>query len=241
VLCSSMWRYVGCLLMLCTVALDRGHAAGLSPRCVDPPSNSAPFFAAEQAQTAPTAVETSIWKTITVGGSKGVNAIREAMETAPCRIQIGDDANEILGRQAFPFIKKPVELDLVVLSVFELGFGDRDSRKAVQVPLHEIYARAAALGFDLCPAEVGPALRLNYLDQPLGEFLHIAMKPVARYTGELVSFTVGAGGAELLLIGGSGDPDVMYPAVVRFVFVRPRADTIVSGAPRENAESLAKR
>jgi hypothetical protein len=163
------------------------------------------------------------------------------METAPCRIQIGDDANEILGRPAFPFIKKPVEFDLVVLSVFELGFGDQASRKAVQVSLHEIYTRAAALRFHMSPAEVGPALRLNSLDQPVGEFLHIAMKPVARYTGELVSFTVGAGGAELLLVGANGDPDVMYPAVVRFVFVRPRADTIVSGAPRENAESFAKR
>jgi hypothetical protein len=74
------------------------------------------------------------------------------------------DADEILGRPAFPFIKSPVELDLVVLSVFKLGFSDRAS-------LHDIYARAVAQGFELCPAEVGPALRLNYLDQPLGEFL----------------------------------------------------------------------
>jgi hypothetical protein len=234
-LCLVIRQCARHLVVFLPLALLTGQAAGQPPRCVNPPSSS------QQPQTAPTALETPIWKTITVGGSKSVNSIREAMETAPCRIQIGDDANEILGRPAFPFIKKPIELDLVVLSVFELGFGDQASRKAVQVSLHEIYARAAALGFDLCPAEVGPALRLNYLDQPVGEFLHIAMKSVARYTGELVSFTVGAGGAELLLVGGNGDPDVMYPAVVRFVFVRPRADTIVSGAPRENAESFAKR
>ena len=65
---------------------------------------------------------------------------------------------------------------IVFLSVFELGFGDEAS-------LHDIYARAVALGFELCPAEVGPALRLNYLDQPPGDFLHIAMKPVAKYNG----------------------------------------------------------
>ena len=239
-LCTFLWRSLRCLVVLFTAAFYTGHAAGQSQtQCPNSPVAPTPAVFAPAKQ--PTALETPIWKTIAVGGSKGVNAIRVAMETAPCPVWTGDEADEILGRPAFPFIRKPIELDLVVLSVFELGFGDQASRKAVQVSLHEIYARAASLGFDLCPAEVGPALRLNYLDQPVGEFLHIAMKPVARYTGELVSFTVGAGGAELLLVGGNGDPGVMYPAVVRFVFVRPRADTIVSGTPRENAESLAKR
>jgi hypothetical protein len=193
------------------------------------------------------ASETQVWKTITVGGSKGVNAVRVAMEIAPCPIFIGDDADEILGRPAFPFLKQPNELDLVVLSVFELGFGDRDARKevelgaGVEISLRDIYARAVSLGFELCPAEVGPALRLQYLDQPTGEFLHIAMKPVARYSGELVNLTVGRGGTTLLLVGGNGDPDVMHPGVVRFVFVQPRADTIVSGTPRVNGGGLATR
>ena len=43
----------------------------------------------------------------------------------------------------------------------------------------------------------------------MGEFLNIAMHPVARYTGELVDFTVGNGGAGLLLIGGDGNPDMV--------------------------------
>ena len=118
-LCSFMGRYVGRLLVLFSVALCAGHAAGQSPRC---PSALVPAVAAEQTQAPPTALETPIWKTITIGGFKGVNATREAMEAAPCRILVGDDADEILGRPAFPFIKTPVELDLVVLLVFKLGF-----------------------------------------------------------------------------------------------------------------------
>jgi hypothetical protein len=174
------------------------------------------YVAAEQTQVEPTAVETPIWKTITIGGSKGVNAIRDALDR-PCHTTIADDADEILGRPAFPFIKTPVELDLVVLSVSELGFGDEAS-------LHDIYARAFALGFELCPAEVGPALRLNYLDQPPGDFLHIAMKPVARYNGALIDFTVAKayGGVGFLLLGGDARPDIMLPGADRFVFVRPR-------------------
>jgi hypothetical protein len=228
-----------------SVALYTGQAPGQSQAQCPIPLEAralAVYAAVKQSQAPPTALETPIWKTITVGGSKGVNAVRAAMEAAPCSIWISDEADEILGRPAFPFIRTPVELDLVVLSVFELGFGDQASRNNSelgfrdQASLHDIYTRALSLGFELCPAEVGPALRLNYLDQPLGEFLHIAMKPVARYTGELVHFTVGGGGAGLLLVGGNGDPDVMHLGVVRLVFVRPHSDEFASGP-----HDLAKR
>jgi hypothetical protein len=215
---SVIWRCVRQIVVLFPVALCTGHVAGQSPtQCTNLPAASAPpsYVAADQTPAVPSALETPIWKTITVGGYKGVNAIREAMDTAPCPIWIGDWADEVLGRPAFPFNKTPFELDLVVLAAFELGFGHRAS-------LNDIHARAVALGFELCPAEVGPALRLSYVDQPIGEFLHIAMTPVTRYSGELVDFTVGNGGAGLLLVGGNGHPDVMLPGAARFVFVRPR-------------------
>ena len=247
-LSSVIWRCARHLVVFLPVALFTGQAAGQSPRCLDPSAAPAPAFAVEPTQTLPTALETSIWKTITVGGSKGVNAIREAMEAGPCSIWISEEADEILGRPAFPFIKAPVELDLVVLSVSELGFGDPASGNdielgaTVRASLHDIYVRAVSLGFELCPAEVGPALRLDYLDQPLGEFLHIAMKPVARYTGELVNFVVGGGGLGLLLVGGNGDPDVIQPGVVSFVFVRPRSDALVHGpTPQLNVDNLSQR
>jgi hypothetical protein len=216
----AFWRCVGELAVLLPVVLGAGHASGQPPtECPNSAAAPAPAFyvAAEQTQVVPTALETPIWKTITVGGSKGVNAIREALETAPCHMAIADDADEILGRPAFPFIKSPVELDLVVLSVFELGFGDETS-------LHDIYARAEALGFELCPAEVGPALRLSYLDQPPGDFLHIAMKPVAKYSGALIDFTVAKayGSVGFLLLGGDARPDMVLSGAERFVLVRPR-------------------
>jgi hypothetical protein len=234
-LCSVIWRRARHLVVFLPVALFTGQAAGQSPRCLDPSAAPALALAAEQTHALLTALETPIWKTITVGGSKGVNAIRAAIETAPCYVRISEEADEILGRPAFPFIKAPVELDLVVLSVSELGFGnpassdDAELGARVQVSLQDIYVRAISLGFELCPAEVGPALRLDYLDQPLGEFLHIAMKPVARYTGELVNFVVGGGGLGFLLVGGNGDPDVIQPGVVSFVFVRPRSGALVHG------------
>jgi hypothetical protein len=97
------------------------------------------------------------------------------------------------------------------------------------------------MGFELSPAEIGPALRLQYLDQPHGEFLQIAMNPVARYTGELIGFDVARAGTGLLLLGGDADPATTVPGAFRFVFVRPRPDTIVSGTPLVNGGGLAKR
>jgi len=213
---TVFWRCVSGLAVVFPIVVYAVHASGQTPATC-PTAVRTPATSAAPTQTVSVASETQIWKTITVGGSRGVNAVRKAMETAPCPMAIADDADEILGRPAFPFIKTPVELDLVVLSVFELGFGDEAS-------LHDIYARAVALGFELCPAEVGPALRLNYLDQPPGDFLHIAMKPVAKYNGALIDLTVakGYGSVGFLLLGGDARPDMMQPGADRFVFVRPR-------------------
>jgi hypothetical protein len=232
--------------MVFAIALYTGHASAQpQTQCTNASAARPPTI--EVARQPPLALETPIWKTITVGGSKGVNAIRVAIEAAPCPMTIGDEADEALGRPAFPFFKTPFELDLVVLSAFDLGFGDETSRNdlelgaSVEVSLHDIYARAVALGFDLCPAEVGPALRLHYLDQPLDEFLRIAMKPVALYSGALVAFTVGNGGATLLLAGRNGHPDVKVPGATRFVFVRPPPDTVAGGVARDGANNLVKR
>src|SRR5262245_8442749 len=243
VLCPVVTRYMRYLVVVLFFAAYAGHAAGQSQtQCSKAPS--APLLAA---YTTPIALETAIWKTITVGGSKGVNAIRQAMDSAPCPIFIGDEADEILGRPAFPFNKTPFELDLVVLSVFDLGFGDPISRNdielgaSVEASLRDIYARAPSLGLSLCPAEVGPALRLNYLDHPLGEYLHLAMQPVARDSGELIDFRIGNGGAGLMLVGGNGHSDVKFPGATRFVFVRPRAGAVTAVAVHQSGENLVDR
>jgi hypothetical protein len=158
------------------------------------------------------ASELPIWKTITVGQHRGVNAVRNALDEA--RIAVGDSADEILGRPAFAFARERRQLDLVLLSVAALGFGQGGT-------LADIHARAVRLGFELCPEEVGPQLRLQYLNQPVGEFLHVAMQPQRTYGGELIDFTLANSGAGLSLLGGSARPDLVVARNVVFVFVRP--------------------
>lgn len=174
---------------------------------------ASPVFAQAPNLELKTASELPIWKTITLGLHRNVNAVRDALDAA--NIAVGDSADEILGRPAFTFANERKELNLVVLSVAALGFG------ADGGTLADIHARAVRLGFELCPEEVGPQLRLQYLNQPLGEFLHVAMKPQLTYRGDPVDFTLANGGARLSLLGGSARPNLVISARAAFVFVRP--------------------
>jgi hypothetical protein len=146
---------------------------------------------------------------------------------------MGASVDEAIGRPTFSFTPTNVALDLVVVAVAELGFGEDGTS------IDSIYARARSLGLELCPPDLGLALRLNYLNQPRGEFLHIAMRPVALYSRELVDFTVGNDGVRLLILGGEGRADVVLPGAVRFVFVR--SDAVAQEQVGPGSAGLAKR
>ena len=201
--------------VLCAaLALFAGEAAAQPPARSDAVvarGDTDPSSAGETAQK--TLADIPVWERVTLGTYKGVNGLREALDAA--RMRVGDSADEILGRPAFPFSKTKSELDLIVLTAADLGFPTGNT------PVAEIYRRALQLGLELCPAEVGPQVRLQYVNQPLGEFLHIAMQPIATWRGELVDLTVANGGAGLLLLGGDGSPDLTLHSSVKFVFVRP--------------------
>ena len=50
--------------------------------------------------------------------------------------------------------------------------------------------RYRQMGLELCPPDLGPCLRTDYPDQPRGERLYIAMKPIATSDGEPRIFIV---------------------------------------------------
>jgi hypothetical protein len=154
-----------------------------------------------------------IWRTITLGIYKGVDAYRDAMDSA--RIKIGVSADEILGRPAFPYAKMKTDVELVVLSAAELGVESDESS------LLEVYERARRAGLELCPAEVGPQLRLAYRNQPLGEALDIAMEPVATYSGAPTILTLANWGTGLMLIGRDGRSESKVNRISRIVFAQP--------------------
>jgi hypothetical protein len=181
------------------------------------------------------AVGFPIWRTITLGGYRDVNAVRAAFDDSHCHLAMSDSVDEAIGRPSFPFTKTKIGRDLVVISVADLGLPQGGAS------IDAIYVRARSLGLELCPPDLGLALRLSYLNQPRGEFLHIAMRPVTLYSGALVDFTVGNDGESLLVLAGEARPDLILAGAVRFVFVRPRPDAVSQTQAHPSDADLAKR
>ena len=149
------------------------------------------------------------FKIIEIGTHKDVKSLRKALEESGARI--GDWASDILNKTKLS--KSKQSLDLVVLSVKELGFPQG-------AQLKDIYEAAKNLGLDLCPAEVGPQLRLQYPDQPNGEWLVIAMEPIKDSDGDLSLFHVKHIDDDRWLSAYYGEPGHFWFAGYRFVFVR---------------------
>ena len=156
----------------------------------------------------------SAWKTIKLGtGFKNADDFRKTIKD--CGMRIGDWANDIIGKPEFTVIARETEVDLVKVTVGDLGFKDGARRD-------QIYDRAKELGLEVCPSEVGPQLRLRYKDQPLNEWILIGMEPIRSSGGGLRVFHVVRGDDGLWLDGDYGNPGYVWLAVAQWVFVRPR-------------------
>lgn len=154
------------------------------------------------------------WKTIKLGtGLKTADDFRASLKDSG--MKIGGWANDILGKSEFVVAAEKKEVDLVKVTVRELGFKEGATRE-------QIYTRAKELGLELCPSEVGPQLRLQYMDQPNGEWILIGMDPIRASDGFLGVFRVERLDSELWLDSHCGYPDCVWGAGFRWVFVRPR-------------------
>lgn len=109
------------------------------------------------------------------------------------------------------------ELNLVCLSLTELGF------RGKEVTNREILQRARELNLTLCPAEVGPQLRIQYLDQPdLNNDIFVAIR--ATESDEYFDgFTLHRDSLGLHIWGSVSDPEEFWDdkaSCTQFVFIR---------------------
>jgi len=158
-------------------------------------------------------VDVPPWRTVSLGTFANSYGLMTALDDA--HIAVGDLADEAMHRPAFTVAKSRSNVDLVVLSAAQLGVSETGASR------QDFLARARRLGFDLCPPEAAVQLRLQYSDQPVGEFLDVAMEPITTYGGRPVSFTLANGGAGLTLIGYIVTEDTIVRQGRKFVFARP--------------------
>jgi len=101
-------------------------------------------------------------RTICVGGMSKHELLAEIENTG---IQLNEAARVLFAHDKFATSQAVSTLETVELSVANLGC-------AQGANIAQIHDRAAALGLSLCPLELGPHLRLQYLDQPEGYLGH---------------------------------------------------------------------
>ena len=95
-----------------------------------------------------------------------------------------------------------------------------DQGSAFGARIVQLFERAEERGWKKCPVEVGPQLRLQYLDQPYGEWLVIAMEPIADSGGDLELFNVYHGDGGRWLGSFCGSPGFVWNGVYQFVFCK---------------------
>ncbi len=150
-----------------------------------------------------------VWRTVELGGQRNADTMKTAIESAG--MYVSGWAEDILNK--VPFSQKKQTLDLVVVTVAELGFPDYAKTK-------QIFDAAQKQGLSLCPAEVGPQLRLQYKDQPRREWNFIAMQPIVDSDGDPPLFILfRARDASLWLDARFGHVNYPWYGHYRFVFV----------------------
>jgi hypothetical protein len=120
-------------------------------------------------------------------------------------------ADQILNKT--PFSKEKHTYNLVSFTVEQLGFPQG-------AKLRDIYAKAKELGLELCPAEVGPLLRLQYTNQPDNNYLRIAMEPISGADGSPALFDVYRYDGSFWLYFSYGFPGREWDSDFQFVFLR---------------------
>jgi hypothetical protein len=163
----------------------------------------------------------TVWKTIKIGtGIKDGTSFCQKLEESDC--QFGGFVRNLLGQKGFTVAAQEEEVDLVRCFVADFGFTESTCYDV-------ICGRAIGMGLELCPEEVGPQLRLQYIDQPCGEGLLIAMIPIISSVPSVEVFVVQHQvGHGLWLSSDYGRSDYPRDPFEQVVFRLPRKQTLVT-------------
>jgi hypothetical protein len=135
-----------------------------------------------------------VWKTVSIGINQkleeeikglvpGATDLVFIEPISQKKFTLDPDAFDIIQKPAFKIAKRPKTIQLAITSLRSLGLPDGTC-------YNDIFAAAQNAGLQLCPAETGLQLLVQYMDQLNKETLMIAMQPIEDNYGLPSVFTV---------------------------------------------------
>ena len=115
-----------------------------------------------------------VWRTLTIGEVSKDNLANRLKDGD---FLVSDRARDVMSGREFTTLSEPMGISLVRLKVRDLGFMKETTTT------DELFRRAEEYSLDLCPAEVGPHLRLTLTDQPRNDGFSVVMEPIADSDG----------------------------------------------------------
>ena len=103
-----------------------------------------------------------VHRLVTIGGSSKAQLL---LQLATAGVELNEAAQALFASEQFHVQEATRSLATVELSVGQLGFPQGGTQP-------QLFERALSLGLELAPVELGPHLRLQYLDQPEGFWGH---------------------------------------------------------------------
>ena len=97
--------------------------------------------------------------TITLGTHGSGVSLLVALLEGEC--EVSQWSRQALGNPSFPVVAAETTVDIVVVSMLEMGFAEGEL-----ATLDTIYKRAKQIGLEICPVETAAQLRLQFRDQP---------------------------------------------------------------------------
>lgn len=123
------------------------------------------------------------WRTATLGLHKTVAKYRQALKDGGFKVRRW--ADDLLEKT--PFATTVIPVNLYCVTGHDLGF-------TTIYTTAQFFEAVKSHGFTKLPAETGPALRLDYNNQPDGEIIHVGMEPILDSDNNLYVFIVGHDG-----------------------------------------------
>jgi hypothetical protein len=123
-----------------------------------------------------------VWKEITVYPANSKHCVTAGQLTR-AGFHVEGGARDMMSQPEYKTLTKPRKLKLVRLKIRDLGFNESEL-------VYRIRERIEEAGGELCPPELGPKLRKEFSDQPIGDHFLLAMKQIVDSDGNSRVFVV---------------------------------------------------